>query len=124
MNYAAKFIFFVLAGVVGSVVAMFADGHVTFHEGINVVVLCVGAALIFFKANTPEQPLAKEVIAIFSAAGVLLVSSWTDGHITNDEWAQIAMAAFAVLSSFAGNNVGDDADKVTARVSSPRYIGE
>lgn len=127
MNYAAKFLFFVIAAVVGAAIAMFADGVVTNHELINVAVLAVGAALLFFKGNTASQPLAKEVIAVFSAAAVVLVASWSDGHIGNDEWTQIAMAAFGVLSSFFGNNtgdVGDQGEPAAARVTKPRYIGE
>lgn len=126
MNYAAKFIFFVLAGVVASIVAAFADKEFTAHEGANIAVLAIGAALLFFKKNTVTQPLAKEVIAVFTAVAVVLVSSWTDGRITNDEIAQMALAFFGTLSAFFGNNTsdaGDQGEPAAARVTQPRYIG-
>lgn len=127
MNYAAKFIFFVLAAIVGSGVAMFSDGHVNSNEVINLGVMAVGAIVLFFKANTVTQPLAKEVVAVFTAVAVVLASAWTDQRFSNDEIAQMAFAFFGTLSAFFGNNTGDAGDQGengAARVTQPRYVGQ
>jgi membrane-bound ClpP family serine protease len=103
-NYAAKFLLYVLTAVVGSVVAAYADGHITGSEGWNVLVLVLGAAAVFLKSNTPTQVAAKEVVALFVAGVTVLVSAWSDNHVSPEELTQIILAVLGAATVFFAQN--------------------
>ena len=55
-------------------------------------VITLVAAGIYAAENTPRQPWAKQAVAVFAAAVLVLVSAWTDHAITSDEIIAIALA--------------------------------
>jgi hypothetical protein len=60
---------------------------------IGLVVTALGAVATYLKANTPAQPWAKQAVAVFVAAVLVVVDSWTDHSFTSAEIVQVLLAA-------------------------------
>ena len=90
-----KFVQYVLLAVLGGTGATalitgdFTDRTVL----VGLLITALGAAATFLAANTPRQPWAKQAVAIFTAAVLVLVDAWTDHSISNAEIVQILLAA-------------------------------
>jgi uncharacterized membrane protein YfcA len=103
-----KFFVYVLVAVLGS------TGITTILKGdftdkvvlISLGITAVTAALVWLKENTPEQPWAKQVIAILGAAVAAFVFAWTDHRI---EVAEISPILLAILGAW---QVGTVANKL------------
>jgi hypothetical protein len=106
LEYAAKFVQYVLIAVVGTVVVALSDWHLDNGEIVNILVLVAGAAGVFFKANTPTQPWAKMAVAVFTAGVTVLVSAWTDYHIDGQELTAIILAVLGAVQVGAVQNAG------------------
>lgn len=104
---------YVLVSVVGgSVFVPIVEGH-----GLNwaTVVAVLGAVAVYLTRNTPKQPMARAVAASYAAGVMVLVTAFTDQHITALEWQQILLAALGarvVLDS------SDEIGPITAAGSS------
>jgi ABC-type Fe3+-siderophore transport system permease subunit len=103
-NYAAKFFNYVLIAVVGTLVAGLSDWHLTSDEIVNILILAGGAAAVYLKANTPEQPWAKMLVAVFVAGVTVLVSAWSDYHISGEELTAIILAVLGAIQVGAAAN--------------------
>lgn len=79
----------------------------------NTVVFFVGAVALFFTNNTPRQPWARVVTASYVAGAALLVSAWTDQHISAEEWIQI------ILALLGTSVVGSAADEIGPHATVP-----
>jgi uncharacterized membrane protein YdbT with pleckstrin-like domain len=111
MNYAAKFVLYVLTAVLGSTAAgSLIAGDLTSDVLWGTLVTVLGAVAVFIKANTPTQPQAKKVLALVSVVVLAVVDAATDHMITSAEWAQILLALVGAFGTGWVNNVGDDAD--------------
>jgi len=62
-----------------------------------ILVLAIGAAVVYAKANTVTQPWAKAAVAVFTAGATVLVSAWTDQAVSAEEVVQIVLA---ILGAF------------------------
>ncbi len=71
---------------------------------VNVIVLAAGAIQVFNAANIPGWPVAKLIAAAVAAAGVVVISAWSDQVITSAEWVQIALAVLGALGVWAVPN--------------------
>jgi len=113
MLYIEKALVFVVTAVLGSNVAaalIMGDwNNPTVLWGLLVTAL--GSLAVFLKANTPSQPWAKRVIAVFTVVALGIVDAATDHHISAAEIAQIALAFLGAVQ------VGDVAN--TVRAASP-----
>ena len=110
MDYAAKFIQYVILAVLGSAAggALIDGGFKDKTLWYGVIVVAIGAATVYFKANTVTQPHAKTAIAIFTAGALVLVSAWSDQRITTQEVVQIIMAVIGAVQIGRVENVGDN----------------
>jgi peptidoglycan/LPS O-acetylase OafA/YrhL len=110
MLYAEKAFVFVLTAVLGSNVAaalLMGDWtNPTVYWGVLITVL--GSLAVFFKANTPSQPWAKRVLAVFTAVAMAIVAAATDHSISAAELAQILLVFLGAIQ------VGDVANTVRA----------
>lgn len=90
-----KLVQYVLIAVLGSTSASaLITGDLTDRTVVvGLVVTVLGAVATFFKANTVTQPWAKQAVAIFTAAVLVVVSAWTDQSISTAEIVQILLAA-------------------------------
>lgn len=60
---------------------------------ITLVVTALGALGVFWTKNTPSQPWAKQAVAVFAAAVLVLTSAWTDHVFTAEEIVAVLLAA-------------------------------
>lgn len=73
-------------------------------EGLNgvTVVAALGALGVWLTKNTPRQPWARTLTALYAAGAAALVAAFTDQHVSAIEWQQILLAflgAGTVLSA-------------------------
>lgn len=103
---ALKFVLYVIIAVLGSAGAsLLSPGGLHGAALFNVLVLALTAAVVYWKGNTPTQPWAKTLVAVFGAGVTVLVSAWSDGHIDSTEIVQIILAMLGVVQVGAANNV-------------------
>jgi hypothetical protein len=99
MRYFEKLAIFVVTAVLGSNIAaalLTKDWHSsTVLWGLLVTVL--GSVVLFLKQNTPTQPLARKIIALFTVVALAIVDAATDHHISSAEVAQILLAFFGAI---------------------------
>jgi hypothetical protein len=100
-----KLIQYVLLAVGGAFAVAIHDGSIDGHDWANLAILAAGALGVYFAKNTPEQPWAKTVVAVFTAGVAVLTSAWTDGTIGTDEWVQVVMALIAAANVGVVTNV-------------------
>lgn len=100
-----KLVQYVLLALGGAFAVAIHDGSLDGHDWANLLVLAAGAVAVYFARNTPAQPWAKTVVAVFTAGVTVLTSAWTDGAIGSDEWVQIVMALVAAAGVHAVANV-------------------
>ena len=93
--YAKAIIYIVLAAVTFLVTAV-ADNLLTVDELLNLVVIVLGAVVVYLVPNLPAGvgAYAKAIAAFTTAAVIALLSFLTDG-VTVTEWLQVLLAAFA-----------------------------
>lgn len=97
---------YVLIAVLGSLGTILADRHgVNAGQILNLIAVGVTALAVYAKANTPDQPWAKTVVAVFGAAVTVFASAATDGRIDSTEWVQIALAIFGAIQVATVANV-------------------
>lgn len=108
MQYAAKLAVFVITAVLGSnVAAALISQDFSSEVRWGLVVTVLGAVAVFLKANTPQQPEAKKVVALLTVVVLAVVDAATDHHISSAEVAQVALAFFGALQVGYLNNIGD-----------------
>lgn len=101
-----KFILFVVTAVLGSAgVSLVSPDGLSGQNLLNVVVLALTAAGVYFKANTPTQPWAKTVVAVFGAGVAVVISAWTDRAFDSFEVVQIVLAVLGALQVAVAANV-------------------
>ena len=103
-TYAAKFVQYVLIAVVGTLVAALSDWNLSGDESTNLIILTLGAGAVYLKANTPSQPWAKMLVAVFVAGVTVLVSAWSDYHISGEELTAIILAVLGAVQVGAAAN--------------------
>ncbi len=110
-----KFLIYVITAVVGStaITAILAGEINDRTVWINLAITAVTAALAWWKANTPTQPWAKQVIAITGAGVLAFVSAWTDHQITALELPAIILALLGAW------NIGQVQNNMTVPASAP-----
>jgi fucose permease len=97
---------YVLIAVLGSLGAILTDRHgVNAGQILNLVAVALTAAIVYAKANTPDQPYAKTVIAVLGAGVTVFASAVTDGHVDVTELVQIALALLGALQVATVANV-------------------
>ncbi len=123
MNRYAKAILAVVATVLVALVPYFShSNHLTDAEWINVVILGLGAIVVYVAPNLPGAGAAytKSIVAALIAGATLLVSAVGAGsfsNVTGSEWVQIALAALAAVGVYAVPNA--TAALTTARSAPP-----
>lgn len=103
VNTLAKGVVFALSALAAPFAVMVRDGLTT-SELISLTVLAAGSVAVFLKNNTPTQPAAVAVVAIFTAVTTAVTAAWTDGVITPEEWATIALAFLGALGAYLTGN--------------------
>lgn len=93
----AKFINYLLIAVVSPAALALSDGELTGQEVVNVAILALGAAAVYFKENTVTQPAAKAAVAVFTAVVTAVVAAWGDYHFSADEIATIVLAGLGAV---------------------------
>jgi H+/Cl- antiporter ClcA len=97
---------YVLIAVLGSLGTILADrSGVSTGQILNLIAVGLTAAVVFAKANTPEQPYAKTVIAVLGAGVTVFASAVTDGRIELTEIVQIVLALLGALQVATVANV-------------------
>lgn len=97
---------YVLIAVLGSLGTILTDHqHLDFGHVLNLVAVGLTAVVVFAKANTPDQPFAKAVVAILGAGVTVFASSVTDGSIDTTEIIQIALAVLGAVQVATVANV-------------------
>jgi peptidoglycan/LPS O-acetylase OafA/YrhL len=97
---------YVLIAVLGSLGVILSDRHgVNTGQVLNLIAVGLTAAVLYAKANTPEQPYAKAVIAVLGAGVTVFASAVTDGRIDTTEWVQIVLALLGALQVATVANV-------------------
>ena len=101
----AKAIGFVITTVIAALAGALTDNSITQPELINVVVLGLGAILVYIVPNLDAGigRYLKLFIAGLTAALVLLSSALTDG-VTIAEWLQITLAFLGAFGVYAVPN--------------------
>ena len=79
-------------------------GGLSGSEVVSLGVLLAGSVVVFFKKNTPSNPAAVAVVALGATVVNAVTAAWTDGVITNEEWATIALAFLGSLSTYLTGN--------------------
>lgn len=89
---------YVLIAVLGSLGTILADrSGVNGGQILNLIAVGLTALVVYGKANTPDQPHAKAVVAILGAGVVVFASAVTDGRIDSTEIVQIVLALLGSL---------------------------
>lgn len=97
---------YVLIAVLGSLGTILADrSGLSFGQILNLVAVGLTAAVVYGKANTPDQPHAKAVIAVLGAGVTVFASTVTDGRIELTEIVQIVLALLGALQVATVANV-------------------
>ena len=93
--YAKSIIYIALTAITFLVTAA-ADELLTLDEVLNLVVIVLGAVVVYLVPNLPAGvgAYAKTIAAFATAAVIALLSFLTDG-VTLTEWLQVLLAAFA-----------------------------
>ena len=89
-----KFVQYILIAVLGSTGATaLITGDLTDRTVvIGLIVTALGAAATYLTRNTPTQPWAKQAVAVFAAAVLVVVDAWTDGAFSAAEFVQVLLA--------------------------------
>ena len=98
-----KFLAEVLATILAGLVAALAgDDAISVAEGINVLILALGAVAVLGAGNLPAGVWAytKSIVAAATAGAVVLASAITDG-VTTAELLQVLIAAVGAVGVFA-----------------------
>lgn len=104
----AKFLQYLVISVLGSAGVSLVTGN---GLNWNTLVLAIGAAAVYFKANTVSQPWAKAAVAVFTAGAAVLVSAWTDQVVSSEELVQIILA---VLGAVQVGVVSNQPERISA----------
>jgi peptidoglycan/LPS O-acetylase OafA/YrhL len=97
---------YVLIAVLGSLGAILTDRHgVNAGQVLNLVAVALTAAIVWAKANTPDQPYAKAAVAVLGAGITVFVSAVSDGHVDATELVQIVLALLGALQVATVANV-------------------
>lgn len=95
----------VLAAVLAAILpGLTTDGPLGFVGVVNVIVLAAGAVQVYNAANLPGYRYAKVIAAAVAAAGVVVVSAWSDEFISSAEWVQIVLAVLGAVGVGAVRN--------------------
>lgn len=101
-----KCVLYALIAVLGSLGTILADRHsVTGGQILNLIAVGLTAVVVYAKANTPDQPYAKAVVAIIGAGVTVFASAVTDGRIDATEIVQIVLALLGALQVATVANV-------------------
>lgn len=100
-----KLIQFVILAIGGTFAVDIRDGSITGQERVTLAVLAAGAVVLFFKRNTPTQPHAKAVVAVFAAGVAAVTSAWTDNVFTPEEIVSVFLALVAAVNAGTVANV-------------------
>lgn len=102
--YAKALIYIALAAVAFLVTAL-SDETLGLDEILNLVVVVVGAIVVYAVPNLPGtiRPYAK-TIAAFVTAGVIALLSFLTGGVSLTEWLQVIIAAFAGIGVYITPN--------------------
>ena len=115
MQYARKAILYVLTTVLGTNLAAFAlRGEWTSDNSWTLGITVLGAVLVYFKANTPDDPHAKYWLALIVPGLLAIQAAISDSTFTADEVAPILLAFLGALQVRDAANVGDALDRATA----------
>lgn len=97
----AKAIVYIALAAVGFLITALSDNIVTTDELLNLVVIVLGAVVVYLVPNldTGIGAALKAVAAFATAAIVALLSFLTDG-VTIAEWLQVLLAAFAGIGVY------------------------
>lgn len=85
-----------LATVLAAIVPAFAAGPLDATGWFNVIVLAMGAIMVYNAANIPGWNYAKLIASAVSAVVVLLISVW-EGGLTTPEIMQLILAFLGAL---------------------------
>lgn len=112
----AKAILMIALTAVTFLVTAVADDVLVLEEVLNLVVMVLGAVLVYLVPNLPSGigAYAKTGVAFLTAAVVALLSFLTDG-VTLTEWLQVLLAAFAGVGVFIVPNEDPARALITAR---------
>lgn len=99
-QYAKAIIYIALAAVAFLVTAL-TDNILSLEELLNLVVIVIGAIVVYLVPNLDAGPgaYAKTGAAFLTAGIVALISFLTDG-VTVTEWLQVLVTAFAGVGVF------------------------
>ena len=112
MQYARKAILYVLTTVLGTNLAAFAlRGEWTSDNSWTLGITVLGAVLVYFKANTPDDPHAKYWLALIVPGLLAIQAAISDSTFTADEVAPILLAFLGALQVRDAANVGDALDR-------------
>lgn len=94
----AKAIVQLVMTVLAVIVPALTVGPLDTAAWVNIVILAMGAVMVYNAANIPGWSYAKLVASAVSAIGVVLASSLTSGHALGAvDYIQMALAAAAAL---------------------------
>lgn len=96
------------ATVLAAVVPAFAAGPLDAVGWFNVIVLAMGAVMVYNAANIPGWDYAKLIASAVSAVVVLLISVW-EGGLTTAEIMQLVLAFLGAIGVGAIPNGGTTA---------------
>jgi hypothetical protein len=100
-----KLIQFVLLAIGGTFAVDIRNGHISGKEWVTLGVYAAGAVVLFFKKNTPTQPHAKAVVAVFAAGVAAVTSAWTDNVFSPEEIVSVFLALVAAINTGTVANV-------------------
>lgn len=100
-----KLIQFVLLAIGGTFAVYVRNGHIGRTEWVTLGVYAAAAVVLYFKRNTPTQPHAKAVVAVFAAGVAAVTSAWTDGVFTHEEIVSVFLALVAAINTGTVANV-------------------
>lgn len=99
MNYWKAVAGVIAAGLGAVAAALTGDGAIDASEGVNVVIMILGAAAVLVAPNVPGARYTKVMHAALSAAAVAAASVVADGLSWTDA-AQLAVAALGALGVY------------------------
>lgn len=105
MQKYAKLIMQVVVTVAAALVAALADNVIGSVEWVNVAIIGVGAASVFYAPNIPGAPVTKFVLSALSAVLTVLASAIVGG-LQTVEVIQMAIAAAGAVGVYAVPNRG------------------
>ena len=100
-----KAVLAILGTIFTALVTALGDNHVSDSEWVNVAVLAVGTAAVFFGPNTQYARYTKTWLAALSAGLVALQSVITDG-VSQAELLQIGIAVLTAAGVYLVPNKG------------------